>query len=116
MEKIGAVKDFPANTMTEVEVNDKHVLVVNNDGKFYVTAARCPHMNGRLAHGTLDGIIITCPVHGSQFNVKTGEVIRWTNLNGALLAAAKKLRHPRNLKTYQATRRDGFLFIGDSDE
>ncbi len=111
MDKVGAIEEFPAMHMTEVEINDKHVLVVNDGENLYVTAARCPHMHGHLAEGSLNGTIITCPVHGSQFDAKTGKVIRWTNFSGFALAAAKKLRHPRDLQTYQTSIKDGILYI-----
>lgn len=115
MDRAGAVGDFPVNEMTEVSVGDKQVLVINDGGQFYATAARCPHMRGHLAQGSLDGTIITCPLHGSQFDAKTGKVVRWTNFTGFALAAAKALRHPRDLKTYQTSIQDGDLFIEDAD-
>lgn len=115
MERVGAVEDFPAKEMTEVELKDKRVLVVNDGESLYVTTARCPHMNGELVHGSLEGTTITCPVHGSQFDAKTGEVIRWTSFTGILLATARRLRPPRNLKTYQTSIQEGVLFIEDSD-
>jgi nitrite reductase/ring-hydroxylating ferredoxin subunit len=32
----------------------------------------CPHAGASLADGSLDGQVITCPRHGSQFDVTTG--------------------------------------------
>lgn len=37
---------------------------------------RCPHAGSPLAGGALDGQVVTCPRHGSQFDVQTGERIR----------------------------------------
>jgi nitrite reductase/ring-hydroxylating ferredoxin subunit len=36
----------------------------------------CPHEGASLADGPLDGKILTCPRHGSQFNVCTGSRMR----------------------------------------
>jgi nitrite reductase/ring-hydroxylating ferredoxin subunit len=36
----------------------------------------CPHAGGRLSDGELDGSVITCPLHGSQFDVCTGQRLR----------------------------------------
>jgi catalase len=36
----------------------------------------CTHRQCSLAQGVLDGQVITCPCHGSQFDVTTGEVVR----------------------------------------
>lgn len=37
---------------------------------------RCPHAGSPLASGALEGQIVTCPSHGSQFDVQTGERLR----------------------------------------
>src|SRR5687768_6703254 len=52
------------------------VAVFNVEGAFCATQAACPHMQGPLSEGTLDGSTITCPWHGSQFNVCNGAVLR----------------------------------------
>jgi 3-phenylpropionate/trans-cinnamate dioxygenase ferredoxin subunit len=52
------------------------VAVFNIDGKFYATQADCTHEGGGLNEGVLEGEIVTCPVHGSCFNVRTGQVVR----------------------------------------
>ena len=52
------------------------VAVFNVDGNFCATQARCTHRGGQLAPGKLDGSTVTCPLHGSQFNVCSGEVLR----------------------------------------
>jgi len=45
-------------------------------GSFCATQAKCPHKQGPLNDGTLDGSTVTCPWHGSQFNVCTGAVLK----------------------------------------
>jgi nitrite reductase/ring-hydroxylating ferredoxin subunit len=52
------------------------VAVFNVDGRFCATQAKCTHKQGPLGEGTLDGSIVTCPWHGSQFNVCTGAVLQ----------------------------------------
>ena len=52
------------------------VAVFNVDGGFCATQAECPHRQGPLNEGTLDGSTVTCPWHGSQFNVCTGAVLQ----------------------------------------
>lgn len=36
----------------------------------------CPHAGARLSEGTITGGVITCPLHGSQFDVCSGERMR----------------------------------------
>lgn len=50
--------------------------VFNVKGTFCATQAKCTHRQGPLSKGKLDGSTVTCPLHGSQFNVCTGEVLR----------------------------------------
>jgi nitrite reductase/ring-hydroxylating ferredoxin subunit len=50
--------------------------VFNVDGAFCATQAKCPHRQGPLNEGKLEGSTVTCPWHGSQFNVCSGAVLR----------------------------------------
>jgi nitrite reductase/ring-hydroxylating ferredoxin subunit len=52
------------------------VAVFSVKGGFCATQAKCTHRQGPLNKGTLDGSTVTCPLHGSQFNVCTGAVLR----------------------------------------
>jgi nitrite reductase/ring-hydroxylating ferredoxin subunit len=53
-----------------------NVAVFNVSGKFCAIQATCTHREGPLNEGKLDGSTVTCPWHGSQFNVCTGAVLR----------------------------------------
>jgi uncharacterized protein YbjT (DUF2867 family)/nitrite reductase/ring-hydroxylating ferredoxin subunit len=52
------------------------VAIFSVEGGFCATQARCTHRQGPLSEGTLDGSTVTCPLHGAQFNVWTGAVLR----------------------------------------
>lgn len=52
------------------------VAVFNVAGSFCATQAKCTHRQGPLNEGRLDGSTVTCPWHGSQFDVCTGAVLR----------------------------------------
>lgn len=52
------------------------VAVFNIAGSFCATQGKCTHRQGPLSKGKLDGSTVTCPNHGAQFNVCTGEVSR----------------------------------------
>jgi nitrite reductase/ring-hydroxylating ferredoxin subunit len=52
------------------------VAVFSVEGGFCATQARCPHRQGPLSEGAIDGTTVTCPLHGAQFNVWTGAVLR----------------------------------------
>jgi uncharacterized protein YbjT (DUF2867 family)/nitrite reductase/ring-hydroxylating ferredoxin subunit len=50
--------------------------VFNVGASLCATQDKCTHRQGPLSKGKLDGSTVTCPLHGSQFNVCTGEVLR----------------------------------------
>ena len=50
--------------------------VFNVGGSFCAAQNKCTHRQGPLSKGKIDGSTVTCPLHGSQFNVCTGEVLR----------------------------------------
>jgi len=50
--------------------------VFNVAGSFCATQGKCTHRQGPLSKGKLDGSTVTCPLHGAQFNVCTGAVLR----------------------------------------
>jgi nitrite reductase/ring-hydroxylating ferredoxin subunit len=52
------------------------VAVYQVAGAVAVVANRCPHAGARLSDGELAGTVLTCPGHGSQFDVTTGERVR----------------------------------------
>jgi len=52
------------------------VAVFNVAGSFCVTQAKCTHRGGPLNEGKLEGSTVTCPWHGTQYNVCTGAVLR----------------------------------------
>ena len=66
------VSDVPPGSAATVG----DAVVFNVDGKFCATEATCTHQGGPLGEGKLDGSTVTCPWHGSQFNVCSGAVLR----------------------------------------
>jgi nitrite reductase/ring-hydroxylating ferredoxin subunit len=67
--------DVPPGTVKCVELDDQPIAVYNVAGKFHATQNECPHAEGPLCEGTLEGVIIECPWHGSKFDVRTGAVV-----------------------------------------
>jgi len=52
------------------------VAVYHLGSRFCAVDDVCPHAGGTLSQGTLEGGVITCPLHGSQFDVCSGERVR----------------------------------------
>ena len=48
----------------------------------------------------LEGTVVTCPLHGSQFGLRNGEVVRWLKGTGLLSKIGKALKSPQSLTMY----------------
>jgi nitrite reductase/ring-hydroxylating ferredoxin subunit len=61
--------------MKSALVEGRAVVVCNAGGRFHAFERRCGHMSAPLELGTLDGTVLTCPMHCAQFDVTTGEAL-----------------------------------------
>jgi nitrite reductase/ring-hydroxylating ferredoxin subunit len=61
--------------MLAVTLEGREIVICNCGGTFYALARRCGHMNAPLEKGTLEGTILTCPLHCARFDVATGQVL-----------------------------------------
>jgi nitrite reductase/ring-hydroxylating ferredoxin subunit len=67
---------YPAGTMKGLNIEGEDVLVANANGTFYSMTGKCSHRGGDLASGRLIDFVVRCPVHGSEYNLRTGQVAR----------------------------------------
>lgn len=72
---IGKAADVPRGDMTAFDVAGERVTVANVDGEFFGFSDFCTHLGCLLSEGPLAGAVVTCPCHGSQFDVTTGAVV-----------------------------------------
>ena len=98
--KAAEIRDVPLGGMRKVEADGTPVLLVNLDGTLYAVSPRCPHLGGDLSRGKLEGSIVTCPRHGSQFDVTNGRVVRWLQVSGFVKALSGIFIKSRPLTTY----------------
>jgi nitrite reductase/ring-hydroxylating ferredoxin subunit len=76
LERIGKSKDVAAGTMRVFDVAGTKVNLANAGGHLYAFDDTCTHAGCSLATGKLEGTTVTCPCHGSQFDVTSGAVLR----------------------------------------
>ena len=92
--------DLTEGNMKKYQVQGIEILIARIEGKYYAAQNKCPHFGGDLSKEKLEGTIVTCPRHGSQFNLADGNVIRWLKGAGLLSAIGKTLKSPQKLTTY----------------
>jgi 3-phenylpropionate/trans-cinnamate dioxygenase ferredoxin subunit len=74
--KVAETSEIPTGNLKMVKLEGKEILITNVNGNYYAVGNRCTHAGGDLSKGSLDGHIITCPRHGSKFDVTTGKVVK----------------------------------------
>ncbi len=73
---VAALSEIPDGGMKRVEPNGYPVLLVRRGDTVHALAAICAHAGGPLDEGALDGDVVRCPWHGSEFCVRDGSVVR----------------------------------------
>lgn len=107
----GRKGELPEGGMKELSANGRRILVARVGDMYYAVDGTCPHMGARLSEGNLVKAILTCPRHGSQFDLSDGHVIRWTNFPGPISSVAKMIKRPRPLKTYAVKLEDDKILV-----
>jgi nitrite reductase/ring-hydroxylating ferredoxin subunit/uncharacterized membrane protein len=68
--------DLPDGEVVSKLAGQTPVLLVRHGDGVHAIHDRCSHRGCSLADGELDGHVITCPCHGSQFDVRDGSIVR----------------------------------------
>lgn len=67
--------DVAEGKIAKFKVGTERIAVANVAGTLYAFDDVCTHRGCSLAMGELSGAEITCPCHGSIFNVTNGAVV-----------------------------------------
>ena len=108
---ISSTLDMQDGSLRKCVIGGREFLLAKVGDHYYAADNRCPHMGGDLSQGTLEGTIVTCPRHHTQFDLSDGGVLRWTDWSGFKLSAAKILKPPRALKTYEVKIEGERIFV-----
>lgn len=73
--EVARVGELPPGAMMRVEISGRRLLLANVDGRFYAADDACTHEDASLSGGVLKGELVKCPLHGSRFNLRTGEAL-----------------------------------------
>lgn len=69
--------DVQEGQMRGFELEKTPVLVARVSGRIYAIRNKCTHLGCKLSDGRLEGTIVTCPCHGSKFDVTNGKVVAY---------------------------------------
>ncbi len=74
--KVAGVKPPEHGKAIRVTVEGTTVAVFNVGGLLFGVDAKCTHVGGPVDKGPVAGTTVTCPLHGSEFDLRTGAVLR----------------------------------------
>ncbi|WP_437185012.1 Rieske (2Fe-2S) protein [Planctomicrobium sp. SH668] len=65
--------ELPSESGKEFVIGDRIIALFHSDGEIYAMDGICPHAGGPLGEGAVQQGIVTCPWHGWQFEIKSGQ-------------------------------------------
>ena len=97
---VARLDDVPEGRSRAVYHRGDRVALFRTGGRVYALGDRCPHAGGPLSDGYVEDGCVTCPYHGSRFDLATGRPI-----------AGPAVRPARS---YRVRVRGGQVFLDDA--
>jgi len=72
---VATFEELPDGQLTRVEAGGAPVVLLRDGSAIYAASAVCTHVGGPLDEGERNGTCVTCPWHGSEFDLRDGTVI-----------------------------------------
>lgn len=70
--RAGSLSAVQAGEPVLAEIGGTEVALFMCRGKVVATQGQCPHAEGPLHEGEVEGTVLTCPWHGWSFDLETG--------------------------------------------
>jgi 3-phenylpropionate/trans-cinnamate dioxygenase ferredoxin subunit len=108
--EVAKIDELKSGAMKAAIAGGREILLARVGDKYYAVDGRCPHMQGDLSQGKLAGTVVTCPRHGSRFDISNGQVVRW--LKGGLMSkVSSALKMSKGLTVYNVKVEDGRVLV-----
>jgi nitrite reductase/ring-hydroxylating ferredoxin subunit len=72
---VAILADLPEGELVALEDTSDPLMALRTGDDVRVTAVHCTHLGAPLNEGELDGTCVTCPWHGSVFDLQDGSVL-----------------------------------------
>lgn len=70
--KVARASQIAPGKAIRIEIDDEPIAIFNVDGDLYAIGDTCSHEEASLAEGDVFGTCVECPLHGAEFDLKTG--------------------------------------------
>jgi nitrite reductase/ring-hydroxylating ferredoxin subunit len=100
-----------------VKLDQLRILLIKQNGEIFALENRCPHFGLSMEKGVIRNGSITCPWHGSSFDVRTGANVDWVNAVAgiALPQWSRKLvamgKQPHAVRTFPVSVENGTVLV-----
>lgn len=103
--KVCPVSDLPNGKAINILVNGQRFVVARCDDQAYMVQGYCTHMLYPLKDAKVEGCIITCPLHGSKFDLRDGSVQNWP------MPMLEDIKQKKMLRTFETQVKDGIMYV-----
>jgi NAD(P)H-dependent nitrite reductase small subunit len=72
--RVAKVSAIPDGRSKRIKMEDEEIALWHVRGKFYAINNVCAHQHfANLHQGILEGLLVSCPMHGWTYSLETGE-------------------------------------------
>jgi len=114
---LGSASDVPANGTKVFNAEDTSLVVAKVGDGYCAVINKCPHIALPMAGGKVENGVITCPFHGSRFDMCTGKNLDWVQgvaglklpeWSRRIIALGKE---PTPIQTFKVVEEAGNLYV-----
>ena len=115
--KIAAASDVSADKALKAKANGQSVLVAKVGEQYCAIANKCPHLGLPMSKGKVENGVISCPFHGSKFEMCSGKNVEWVDSVAGipLPNVAKKMmamgKGPTDVASFEVTQSGEDLLV-----
>ena len=73
--KVATISDLDEDEAMQIVVEGKEIALINRGGELFALDDICTHAYASMSDGYIEGDCIECPLHGAQFDIKTGKAV-----------------------------------------
>jgi len=96
-----SLSQLQQNNRQTATIDGNKILFIWHEEQVHAVQAQCPHLKFPLAKGKIDDENqLTCPLHKSVFDLKTGAVKCWSPWPPVVGNLLGKLSKPKTLRVY----------------
>ncbi|HBC55965.1 MAG TPA: hypothetical protein DCZ03_02260 [Gammaproteobacteria bacterium] len=109
-EKVCPAAAMDVGTMAKFSLNGTNIVLYHLEEGFYATQRSCTHTFAPLEKGKIESGKVRCPLHRAEFDIKTGEVVKWANFPPGV-QVLNIIRGEKCLQTYPTKIEDGMVYV-----